>query len=446
MKLRCTPPIRWLIVCALSGGCMLALLLIPPTPDEAAVAAPAQAPLADNATLARGEYVAKAGDCAGCHTAAQRGAPLAGGLGLASPFGTIMSSNITPDKQFGVGQYSYEDFARAMREGVARGGKRLYPAMPYASFAKVSDDDMRALYDYIMHRVAPVAKPTPPSDVAFPFDQRWALRFWQLVLVPRGVYRPREDRDAQWNRGAYLVQSLGHCGACHTPRGEAFQERGYDESSKGYLTGGVNDHWFAPNLTGDKGSGLGRMSAAGIASFVKTGHAGGLIAYGSMVEQIEDSSQYLTDGDAQAIARYLKSLPAQKPSGTYTPNAVPARASVNGNRVPDELSLGFNVYRSFCARCHRDDGMGVPNAFPSLAGNPSVLTEHTTSLIRLLVEGGNSPTTLTGPPRQSMPGFVGTLADVQIAQVLTYIRGAWGNNAQPVTANDVSTLRSELHK
>src|SRR6266702_1068555 len=153
MKLRRTPPIRWLIVCALSGGCVLALLLIPPTPDEAAVAAPAQAPLSDNATLTRGEYVAKAGDCAGCHTAAQGGAPLAGGLGLASPFGTIMSSNITPDKQFGVGQYSYEDFARAMREGVARGGKRLYPAMPYASFAKVSDDDMRALYEYIMHRV-----------------------------------------------------------------------------------------------------------------------------------------------------------------------------------------------------------------------------------------------------------------------------------------------------
>ncbi|CAN7783379.1 cytochrome c [Paraburkholderia hospita] len=446
MKPRRIPSFRWLIACALSGGCALALLFVPPTPDEAAVAAPAQAPLPDNAMLARGEYVAKAGDCAGCHTAAQGGAPLAGGLGLASPFGTIMSSNITPDRHFGIGQYTYEDFARALREGVTRDGKRLYPAMPYASFAKISDDDMRALYDYVMHRVVPVANPTPPSDVAFPFNQRWALRFWQLAFAPRGVYRLRADHDAQWNRGAYLVQSLGHCGACHTPRGAAFQERGYDESSKSYLTGSVNDHWFAPNLTGDKGSGLGRLSAAGIASFLKTGHAGGVIAYGSMVQQIEDSSQYLTDDDAQAIARYLKSLPAQKPSGTYTPAADAARASVNGNRVPDELSLGFNVYRSFCARCHRDDGMGVPNTFPSLAGNPSVLTEDTTSLIRLLVEGGNSPATLTGPPRQSMPGFVGTLADVQIAQVLTYIRSAWGNNAQPVTANDVSTLRAELHK
>jgi alcohol dehydrogenase (quinone), cytochrome c subunit len=165
-----------------------------------------------------------------------------------------------------------------------------------------------------------------------------------------------------------------------------------------------------------------------------------------MVEQIEDSSQYLTDADAQAIAHYLKSLPAQNPSGTYTPRADPARSPANGSRVPDALSLGFNVYRGFCASCHREDGTGVPHAFPSLAGNPSVLAEDTTSLIRLLVEGGNSPSTLTGPPRQAMPGFATTLADVQIAQVLTYIRSAWGNNAQPITANDVSSLRSKLHK
>ncbi|WP_336601976.1 cytochrome c [Paraburkholderia bengalensis] len=416
------------------------------SPDENARTVSSSTIAADRATLERGEYIAKAGDCAGCHTAAVKGKPYAGGLGLGSPFGTIMSSNITPDRQYGIGQYTYEEFARALREGVARGGKRLYPAMPYPSFAKVTDDDMRALYAYMMQGVAPVAQPTPPSDVAFPFNQRWMLRFWQLAFAPTGVYRPRAERDAQWNRGAYLVQSLGHCGACHTPRGAGFQERGYDESKKTYLTGGVNDHWFAPNLTGDNGAGLGRMSEADIASFLKTGHAGGAIAYGSMVEQIEDSSQYLTDADAQAIAHYLKSLPAQHPSGTYTPRADPARSPGNGSRVPDELSLGFNVYQGFCASCHREDGTGVPHAFPSLTGNPSVLAEDTTSLIRLLVEGGNSPSTLTGPPRQAMPGFATTLADVQIAQVLTYIRSAWGNNAQPITANDVSSLRSKLHK
>ncbi|MDQ7978869.1 cytochrome c [Paraburkholderia sp. SARCC-3016] len=401
---------------------------------------------ADAQTLARGEYLAKAADCAGCHTAAQRGAPYAGGLGMGSPFGTIVSTNITPDPRFGIGRYTYAEFARALREGVAKDGKRLYPAMPYASFTKIRDDDMHALYAYFMHGVAPVAKPSPPSDVAFPFNQRWALRFWQWIFIPRGVYEPRADRDAQWNRGAYLVQSLGHCGACHTPRGAAYQERGYDESSSSYLVGGVNDHWFAPNLTGDAGAGLGRLSAQDIAAFLKTGHGAGIAAYGSMVEQIEDSSQYLTDDDLAAIARYLKSLPARQPYGTYTQHAEVARSPQNGNRVPDSLSAGYNVYQSFCARCHRDDGKGVPNVFPALAGNPSVLAENTTSLIRLLVEGGNSPSTLTGPPRQQMPRYADTLADVQIAQALTYIRGAWGNNAQPITANDVSSLRQLLHK
>ncbi|EIF30777.1 cytochrome c, mono- and diheme variants family [Burkholderia sp. Ch1-1] len=398
------------------------------------------------ATLARGEYLAKAADCAGCHTAAGGGAPYAGGLGLASPFGTIQSSNITPDPRYGIGLYTYDDFEHALRKGVARGGKRLYPAMPYTSFSKLSDDDVHALYAFMMHGVPAVPKPTPPSDVTFPFNQRWALRFWQMAFAPRDPFSPKTDHDAQWNQGAYLVQGAGHCGACHTPRGSAFEESGYDESSRDYLTGGVNDHWFAPNLTGDAGSGLGRMSEGDIAAFLKTGHGAGAIAYGSMVEHIEDSSQYLSDEDLEAIAHYLKSLPAQRPSGTYTPGSDAARSSANGNRIADSLPVGFYVYRSFCASCHRDDGSGVTHAFPTLAGNPSVLTEDTTSLIRLLVEGGNSPSTLTGPPRQAMPGFATTLTDVEIALVLTYIRSAWGNHAQPVTANDVATLRKEIHK
>lgn len=430
---------------ALALAVLLLTLLVPNMESHVQAASEAAVPT-DPATLARGAYLAKAGDCAGCHTAPLGGAPFAGGQGLGSPFGTIMSTNITPDPQYGIGRYTFDDFARALREGIAQGGKRLYPAMPYASFAKISDDDLRALYAYMMHGVAPVARPAPRSDVAFPFNQRWALRFWQWAFVPRGAYADQPGRDAQWNRGAYLVQGPGHCGACHTPRGAAYQERGYDERSPDYLTGGVNDHWFAPNLTGDRGSGLGRMSEAQIVSFLRTGHGNGVIAYGTMVAQIEDSTQYLTDEDLAAIAHYLKGLPAQRPSGTWTPGHDEAHARTNGNRVAAALTPGQDVYRAFCARCHRDGGNGVPNAFPALAGNPSVLTEDTTSLIRLLVEGGNSPSTLAGPPRQAMPGFVGTLADVQIANVLTYIRSAWGNNAQPITTNDVSTLRQTLHK
>ncbi|MFM0394889.1 c-type cytochrome [Paraburkholderia phytofirmans] len=412
-----------------------------------AAASPGRATTAPDATtLARGAYVAKAADCAGCHTATRGGAPYAGGLGINSPFGTIESTNITPDPRYGIGAYSYEDFARVLRKGFARGGKRLYPAMPYTAYAKMDEADLQALYAFMMHGVAPVPKPNIESDVSFPFNQRWGLWLWQMAFVPDKPYEPHAAHDAQWNRGAYLVQSLGHCGSCHTPRGAAYQENGTDESSATFLTGSANDHWFAPNLTDDAGAGLGRWEANEIAAFLKTGHAGGNVAYGSMVQQIEDSSQYLSDDDLLAIGRYLKSLPQRRASGTYAPREDAARKPVNGGKVPDTLSVGFNVYRSFCAQCHGVAGEGVHDVFPALAGNSSVLAEDTTSLIRLMVEGGNSPSTLTGPPRQQMPRFAGTLADVQIAQVLTYIRGAWGNNAQPITANDVSSLRDKLHK
>lgn len=407
---------------------------------------PPPAPPVDAAVLARGEYVAKAADCAGCHTAPGGGAPFAGGLAMGSPFGTIKTSNITPDPRYGIGRYTLQEFDRAVRHGVARGGKALYPAMPYPEFSKMSDDDLRALYAYLMQRVAPVAKPNEPADVAFPFNQRWTLFGWQWVFMPRGGFKSRAPADPQWTRGAYLVQSLGHCGACHTPRGWGFQERGYDETASRFLTGGINDHWFAANLTGDAGSGLGRMGEADIARFLKTGHAGGSVAYGSMVQQIEDSTQYLTDADLLAIAHYLRSLPPQQASGAYAPATQPGRAPSNGNRVPDAQSVGYVVYRWFCAKCHGDDGKGVPNVIPALAGNASVLAKDTTSLIRLMVEGGNSPATLTGPPRQRMPGFAGLISNAQMADALTYVRGAWGNVAQPVSGNDVASLREILHK
>ena len=256
-----------------------------------------------------------------------------------SPFGTIKTSNITPDPRFGIGRYSYQDFDRAVRHGVAPGGKALYPAMPYPEFSKMSDEDLRALYAYVMHRVAPVAKPNESADVAFPFNQRWTLYGWQYLFMPRGGFKPHAANDPLWTRGAYLVQSLGHCGACHTPRGWGYQERGYDESAPRFLTGGANDHWFAPNLTGDAGSGLGRLTEADIARFLKTGHARGNIAYGSMVEQIEDSTQYYSDDDLLAIAHYLKTLKPHQPSGAFAPATQPARASTNGSRVADAQSL-----------------------------------------------------------------------------------------------------------
>ncbi|WP_061152474.1 cytochrome c [Caballeronia arvi] len=396
--------------------------------------------------LARGAYLAKAADCAGCHTAPSNGAPYAGGLEMTSPFGTIVSSNITPDRETGIGQYSFEDFAKALREGVRRDGKGLYPAMPYPAFVKITDEDMHALYAYMMHGVPAVSHRPPETKVPFPFNQRWALRLWRMAFAPKKPFDAHASRDAAWNRGAYLVQSLGHCGSCHTPRGIAYQERGYDESSKTFLSGGINDNWFAPNLRADPGSGLGRVTVEDLAAFMKTGHGAGIVAYGSMVETIEDSLQYLTNYDVRAIALYLKTLPATGAAdGVFDPAlAQPARLKTRAPDIPP--AQGAAVYAGFCAQCHRDDGKGVPNAFPALAGNPSVITEDTTSLLRLLVEGGNSPATIHGPPRQAMPPFAGRLTDLQIAQVLTYVRAAWGNDARPITTNDVVSMRSNLHK
>jgi mono/diheme cytochrome c family protein len=409
----------------------------------------------DAALIARGAYLAKAADCAGCHTAAPAGgqpgketqpAPFAGGLGMASPFGTIYSSNITPDPDNGIGRYTYGDFARALREGIAPGGKRLYPAMPFPSFAKINDDDMHALYAYFMHGVKPVAQPAPSTRLPFPFSQRWALLFWDWALVPRGEYVSQPGRDAQWNRGAYIVQSLGHCGACHTPRGPAYEERGYDGDAHLYLTGGTNDHWFAPNLTGDPGSGLGRVPAQDIAAFLRSGHGGGLVAFGSMVQVVEDSTQYLSDDDLAAVAAYLKSLPPREPAGLYDMRSRAAQQTMQALRTGDVERPGAGIFQSYCARCHQSDGLGVVQKYPRLAGNPAVLAPQTTSLVRLLVEGGASPHTENGPPSRKMPSFADKLTSEEMAQVLTFIRNTWGNAAPPVSTRDVTSTRSAIHK
>jgi mono/diheme cytochrome c family protein len=372
------------------------------------------------------------------------GIPFAGGRALASPMGPIISTNITPDPDHGIGRYTFEDFRRAMREGIAPGSKHLYPAMPYTAYAKATDDDLQALFDYLKHGVAPSDYAPPPTKLPFPLNQRWALRFWKAAFLPQGTYAAKPAQGAEWNRGAYLVQSFGHCGSCHTPRGVGFQERGYDESAKHFLTGMVNDNWYASNLTGDLGAGLGRVDGAAIARFLRTGHGDGDAAFGSMAEEVEKSLQHLTEADARATATYLKSLPAQRNEGRYVPSTAATRSAAQGNHAGDVESTGASVYRSFCAQCHQADGKGVPGVFPRLAGNPALLSEDATSVIRLVLAGGTSPATAAGPAPQTMPGFNSVLTDVQMAQALTYTREAWGNDAKPVTTSDVSKLRKQL--
>lgn len=397
--------------------------------------------------ISRGAYLAKLGDCISCHTAEKKDSkPFAGGLPMASPFGIIYSSNITPDKGSGIGNYSYADFERAVRQGLTPGGKHLYPAMPYPSFVKISDEDVHALYAYFMKGVKAVSNTPPPTRLPFPFNQRWGLSVWDFAFLEKKRYAPDTEQGSLWNRGAYIVQSLGHCGACHTPRGVGFEERGFDESSQRYLTGGVNDHWFAPNLTGDPGSGLGRLSEQDIISFLKTGHAQDLhvVAFGSMAQAVENSTQHFSDEDLQAVAHYLKGLPAQSASGNYRPESLQARQSATTLSNGLTQRPGAGVYMSFCVKCHQADGRGKSAKFPTLAGNPVVLAADTTSLIRLMLQGGESPDTLTGPEPKKMPAFRTKLTDIEIARVLTLIRSTWGNQAKPVLTRDVAKLRAAL--
>jgi mono/diheme cytochrome c family protein len=405
----------------------------------------ANAQTMDPKIIARGAYLAKAADCAGCHTAGPGKPPFAGGLPINSPFGAIYSTNITPDPVTGIGQYTYADFSRAVRQGVAKDGKRLYPAMPYASFAALLESDVQALYAYFMNEVKPVRHTPPQTRLPFPFNQRWTLGFWTVAFVTDEPFKPRPDRNAQWNRGAYLVQALGHCGACHTPRGLAYQEKGYSETSPDYLSGAVVDNWFAGNLTGNQASGLGRWTENEISAFLRTGHNGHAVAFGSMVMVIENSTQHLQEKDLNAIAHYLKSLPARKGETSYKPHArtqIILARTVSG---PHELP-GAGIYSGFCAKCHEKDGSGKAPKIPRLAGSPMVVSENTTSLVRLMLEGGKGPMTRFGPEPKKMPAYAAELTDREIADVLTFIRNSWGNGAPAVTPRSVFLLRKELRK
>jgi mono/diheme cytochrome c family protein len=396
--------------------------------------------------LDRGAYLARVGDCVACHTDGPQAPLFAGGVALNSPFGKIYSANITPDPVNGIGRYTLDDFSRAVRNGIDKDGNRLYPAMPYPSFTRITDEDIRALYAYFMTEVKPVDYKPPETELPFPFNIRWNLIFWDALFVKNEHYKPRHDRDAQWNRGAYLVQSLGHCGTCHTPRGLAFQEKAYTESSPMYLKGALIDNWFASNLSGDAVSGLGRWSEADIAAFLATGHGGQTTAFGSMIEVVENSSQYLHKDDLDAIAHYLKSLPAHREKASYNPN-LPGVALTLSAMVTGEIERpGAGLYQSFCVKCHQQTGTGEPGKFPKLAGNSAVLSENASSLIRLLLEGSKTAQTKAGPEPQEMPAFAGKFTNRQLADVLSFIRNSWGNKASPVTPREVSSLRRTLQR
>ncbi|WLH70457.1 cytochrome c [Pseudomonas sp. FP2309] len=386
----------------------------------------------DPALVSRGEYVARLSDCVACHSLPGK-APFAGGLEMATPLGAIHATNVTPDHSTGIGAYSLADFDRAVRHGVAPGGRRLYPAMPYPSYAKLSDDDIRAMYAFFMKGVQPANQPNIPSDIPWPLNMRWPIALWNGVFAPTTTYAADPNRDALWNRGAYIVQGPGHCGSCHTPRGLAFNEKALDESGKPFLAGALLDGWYAPSLRQDPNTGLGRWSEPEIAQFLKTGRNKHAVVYGSMTEAFNNSTQFMADDDLAAIARYLKSLPGD-----------PQRDGTPWQYVSAEVrqdSPGAHTYATRCASCHGADGKGQPEWMPPLAGATSALAKETASAINITLNGSQRVVAAGVPDAYRMPAFREQLSDREIAEVLTFVRSTWGNQAGAVDAKAVGTLR-----
>lgn len=421
------------------------------SPALVASAVAAAAPVSSDPTVERGRYLAKAGDCISCHTGAS-GVPFAGGLPMATPFGTIVSTNITPDKTAGIGDYTEADFARALREGVRRDGKHLYPAMPYPSFARLQDDDMHALYSYFQKGVAPSATRPPATDLPWPFSMRFLMAGWNMLYLDKGTYQPDASRSAEWNRGAYLVQGLGHCADCHTPRSllgglKADTERKGDS----YMAGALIDGWLAQPLRHGSQPTAAQWSTEDLVTYLKTGRTAHTAAFGPMSQVVENSTQYLSTKDLSSIAEYLQSLGA--PPGSASPTVSPQAAVVAAaDKAPATQALragtvestGAMVYLNNCSACHRSSGTGANDTFPALAGNSVMMANDPTSVIRMVLQGSARPSTDQSPAALAMPGFGQRLTDANVVDLLNFTRSSWGNSAAPVTAAQVATVRKSM--
>ncbi|MBW9335437.1 c-type cytochrome [Herbaspirillum sp. RU 5E] len=427
-----------LILAALLIAAAWVALRTPASPfDSAAAPPPPSAEL-----IQRGEYVARQADCVACHST-PKSKPFAGGLEMATPLGAIYATNITPDRGSGIGDYSLAEFDRALRHGVARDGHRLYPAMPYPSYAKMSDEDVSALYAYFMHGVKPVVQANQESDIPWPLNMRWPLAFWNLAFTSPHPYQPDPQQDALWNRGAYLVQGAGHCGSCHTPRGVAMNEKGLDGGHPLYLSGALLDGWYAPSLRGDVNTGIGRWSEAEVVQFLKTGRNQHAVVFGSMADAFNNSTQFLSDQDLQAIARYLKSLPGDpKRDGDPWKYDTGTTTALAAQRLD---SPAARTYMAKCAACHAVDGRGRAPWIPPLAGAVSSLAKEDASAINVTLNGSVRVVADGVPDSYRMPPFRSQLSDAEIADVLSFIRSSWGNHGGAVKVDDVKTLRERTN-
>jgi mono/diheme cytochrome c family protein len=411
---------------------LAAVWLLTPV-DRHSGEAPQPAYAAAGDSVERGRELVMLADCRSCHTA-RGGAPFAGGYAIATPFGTFFTPNITPDAQTGIGGWSATDFWHALHDGYTQNGTLLYPTFPYTNYTKISRRDADAMYAYL-RTVPPVSRPKRAHSLAFPYNYRLLLNAWRLLFFRPGVYESDSTRSADWNRGAYLVQGLGHCSACHEARNALGAVQ-----SKHNPAGGLVLNWYAPALTSPREAGVRNWSLPDIVRLLKTGQIGSsagssphAATTGPMAAVVYNSLQYTRDEDLRAMAVYLQSLPdagARSSWGVFQPVATVAI-----------LNNGHTIYDKHCAQCHGDNGEGRSPAAPPLAGNRAVTMSSALNPVRIVLFGGFPPGTAGNPRPFGMPPYFMLLRDEQIADVLSYVRSSWGNDAPPVPDRQVSENR-----
>ena len=380
----------------------------------------------------RGEYLARAADCMVCHTA-PGGTDYAGGLAIPLPFGTIYTTNITPDKDTGIGNYSDQDFLDALRRGKRRDGTRLYPAMPYTSYTYITDADGLAIKAYLFS--LPAAHATVPNNtLAFPFNQRWAMVFWSALFNPDTRFAPNTDRSAEWNRGAYIAEALAHCGECHTPRNLGLA---LDNGNK--FAGAVTAGWHAFNITSDQGSGIGGWSDDEVFAYLATGHAQGRgTAAGPMGEAVDQSFSQMAPSDIHALVSYVRSVPPIASTDLPATLAPPAPASPKaGSATP---ALGKKIFEQACVSCHDWTGVSAISPYARVAGARAVNDRTATNVAQIVISGTERH---TPPDAVSMPAFGSTHSDTEIAAVANYVTARFGSAKSNLTDKDVAALRSQ---
>lgn len=423
---------------ALGGVALLAFVFVPVqrTPPQIALAADWQP------EPGHGEYAMRLADCRACHTATD-GEPFAGNRPIESPLGTIHSTNITPDPETGIGNWSLDDFRAALYDGMRADGAHLLPAMPYENLRRISEEDVRALYAFFMDEVTPVRMETLPNDLPFPFNQRWGLRAWKWLALPTEAgFVPRQD-DPLLARGEYIVEGPGHCGACHSPRDTLMSQAALHAADPRFLSGGEVAGWTAPPLRGPA-SAIRGWSVEDVARILATGRNAHAAINGEMQLVVRESTQHFTPGDLEAVGAYLVSLnDADAPRPALLPEGEISETERLLSAAQPDMPLGARLYLDNCNACHFVDGLGADEVFPELSGNSLVTAESPAGLVSMILVGSELPSTALRPYRLRMPGFAERLSDDEVAELATFLRQGWVNRAAPVSAETVRDLRGE---